>query len=112
LQLGSLPPLSSLALETARQQWQDGHRRFAEESREPARRLRLLGQLEVVTAELRKRLGTTFTLSELVDVYARVEDWAREALAEHAAPGWPRDLTLVADEAFHLYARGATDYRP
>jgi hypothetical protein len=65
-----------------------------------------------VTAELRKRLGTTFTLTELVDVYADVEDWAREALAEHGAPGWPRDVTLVADEAFHLYARGATDYRP
>lgn len=65
-----------------------------------------------MTAELRKRLGTTFTLSELVDTYAGVEDWARAALAEVGAPGWPRDLTLVADEAFHLYARGATDYRP
>jgi hypothetical protein len=65
-----------------------------------------------VTAELRKRLGTTFTLSELVDVYASVEDWARDTLAEQGAPGWPRDVTLVADEAFHLYARGAIDYRP
>jgi hypothetical protein len=65
-----------------------------------------------VTAELRKRLGTTFTLAELVEVYAGVEDWARATLAERGAPGWPRDLTLVADEAFHLYARGATDYRP
>lgn len=65
-----------------------------------------------MTAELRKRLGTTFTLAELVEVYAGVEDWARATLAERGAPGWPRDLTLVADEAFPLYARGATDYRP
>ncbi len=65
-----------------------------------------------MTAELRKRLGTTFTLSELVDVYAGVETWAGATLAEGGASGWPRDVTLVADEAFHLYARGATDYRP
>ena len=65
-----------------------------------------------MTAELRKRLGTTFTLSELVETYAGVEDWARATLAEAGGPDWPRDLTLVADEAFHLYARGATDYRP
>ena len=72
----------------------------------------MLAHLEAVTAELRKRLGTTFTLAELVEVYAGVEDWARATLAERGAPGWPRDVTLVADEAFHLYARGATDYRP
>lgn len=65
-----------------------------------------------MTAELRKRLGTTFTLAELVELYAGVEDWARATLAERGSPGWPRDVTLVADEAFHLYARGATDYRP
>mgnify|MGYP006199463559 CR=1 FL=1 len=29
-----------------------------------------------------------------------------------AFPGWPRALTTVQDAAFHLYARGATDYRP
>jgi hypothetical protein len=72
----------------------------------------LLAHLETVNDELRKRIGTTFTLSELADAYAGVEDWARARLAETGAPGWPRDVTLVADEAFHLYARGATDYRP
>jgi hypothetical protein len=104
--------VSSFAVEAARQEWREGHRRFQEEARDPRRRLRLLDQLEKVTGELRKRLGTTFTLSELVDAYAGVEDWARETLDESEAPGRPRDLTLVSDEAFHLYARGATDYRP
>ena len=68
--------------------------------------------LEQVTGELRKRIGTTFTLEELVDAYAGIEDWARETFEEMGAPGWPRYVTLVSDEAFHLYARGATDYRP
>lgn len=104
--------MSSAAVETARQEWEEGHRRFREEARDPRRGRWLLAYLEQITAELRKRIGTTFTLAELTDAYAGVEDWAREALAESGAPGWPRDVTLVADEAFHLYARGATDYKP
>jgi len=104
--------LSSYVVETARHQWEQGHRRFEEEARDPARRLRLLQHLETVNDELRKRLGSTFTLAELAETYAGAEDWAREALAEAGAPGWPRDLALVADEAFHVYARGAVDYRP
>jgi hypothetical protein len=104
--------VSAYAVETARQEWEEGHRRFQEEAQDPRRRLRLLDQLERVTAELRRRLGTTFTLSELVETYPGVEDWAREALEDVGGAGWARDVTLVSDEAFHLYARGATDYRP
>jgi hypothetical protein len=104
--------LSAYAVETARQEWEEGHRRFQEEASDPRRRLRLLDQLETVTGELRRRLGTTFTLSELVATYPGIEDWAREAVEDYGGPGWARDVTLVADEAFHLYARGATDYRP
>jgi hypothetical protein len=105
--------VGAFAVETARQEWEEGHRRFQKEAAEdPRRRLRLLDQLEKVTAELRRRLGTTFTLSELVATYPGVEDWAREALEDVGGPGWVRDVTLVSDEAFHLYARGATDYRP
>ena len=104
--------MSTYAVERARQEWREGHRRFEEEARDPRRRVRLLGYLEQVTGELRRRLGTTFTLAELADAYQGVEDWARAELAETGGPGWPRDVTLVSDEAFHLYARGATDYRP
>jgi hypothetical protein len=104
--------VTSYAVETARQEWEEGHRRFQEEARDPRRRLHLLDLLERVTAELRKRLGTTFTMSELVETYPGVEEWARESLEDLALPGWPRDVTLVSDEAFHLYARGAVDYRP
>lgn len=102
----------SYAVETARHEWQDGHRRFQEELRDARRRRWLLSHLEKVTGELRKRLGTTFTLAELVAASAGVEDWARDTLEDSGAPGWPSDVTLVVDEASHLYARGALDYRP
>lgn len=104
--------MSTFAVETARQEWQQGHRRFQEEVRDARRRAWLLIHLEKVTGELRKRLGTTFTLAELVDAYPGVEDWARDTLEDSGAPGWAGDVTLVSDEAFHLYARGATDYKP
>ena len=109
--------MSSSAVETARQEWVEGHRRFQEEIKDPRRRPWLLSHLEQITAEVRKRIGTTFTLTELAETYAGVEDWAREAMAESGVEAvrpsaLAGDVTLVADEAFHLYARGATDYRP
>ena len=66
-----------------------------------------------MTAELRARIGQTFTLEELVAAYADVERWGRDAVEERAPyDGWPRDLALVEDAAFHLYARGALDFKP
>ncbi|HLB17747.1 MAG TPA: hypothetical protein VK613_01310, partial [Gaiellaceae bacterium] len=62
---------------------------------------------------LRRRIGQTFTLEELVAIYDRAESWVRDVVSEHAATqGWPRTLALVEDTAFHLYQRGAVDYKP
>jgi hypothetical protein len=100
-------------LELARQQWEDGSRRI-EELRADAHRYRtLLEQVDLVLGELRKRVGQTFTMSELADAYAGADDWARDAvdLADPDAPP-PPDIPAVAGAAFHQYARGATDYRP
>src|SRR5207253_10660972 len=100
-------------LEVVRREWEDGYRRFEVASRDPVVALRLRRQLEVVTDELRRRIGQTFTLDELAQVYERADAWARDVVSEHAAtPGWPRTLTLVQDTAFHLYQRGAVDYEP
>jgi hypothetical protein len=102
-----------LALETVRQEWEEGSRRFDELARDPVARPRLLHQLEVVTAELRKRVGQTFTLGDLASAYAGADSWVREAVEARApTPGWPRALALVQDTAFHLYQRGAVDYTP
>ena len=105
--------MTTVDVASARRDWADGWRRLQEESREPAAADRLRQQLEVVTDELRRRVGGTFTLAELARGYADADRWARAAVADEApAPGWPRLLAVVQDAAFHLYARGAVDYEP
>ncbi|HEU0303971.1 MAG TPA: hypothetical protein VFR32_05260 [Gaiellaceae bacterium] len=70
-------------------------------------------QVAVVTAELRRRIGDSFTLNELAAAYDGSERWVMAALSERCArPGWVRTAATAADAAFHLYARGARDYRP
>ena len=102
--------MSAVEVQLARRQWEEGHQRLDEEARADPR---LLEALEVVVDELRRRVGQTFTLDELAAAYDRAEDWVRAAMADFAAfPGWPRTLTTVQDAAFHVYSRGATDYRP
>lgn len=101
------------SVEAARQQWEDGNRRLESQSSDPDAYLRLVEQLEVAIEELRKRMGETFTLAELADAYGASDHWLREAVEERVgAPGWQRQLSVVQDAAFHLYARGATDFRP
>jgi hypothetical protein len=99
--------------EALRRDWEEGYRRFEAAGREPVAGERLRAQLDVVADELRKRIGQTFTLDDLAAAYARADDWVRDAVSERAAtPGWPRNLALVQDAAFHLYQRGAVDYGP
>jgi len=100
-------------LESARREWEEGHRRLLEQARNEGTGDRLLDQVDVVAAELRRRVGGVFTLRELAEAYARSDEWTRAVVSEQApAPGWPRTLSLVEAAAFHLYARGAQDYQP
>ncbi|HET7146802.1 MAG TPA: hypothetical protein VFI10_06325 [Gaiellaceae bacterium] len=97
--------------ELLRQEWEDGERRLEAERGDRARYERLLAQIEVVTDELRRRVGQTYTLAELAAAYRDAERWARDAVEARApSPGWPRDLALVLAAAFHGYQRGASDY--
>jgi hypothetical protein len=100
-------------IEVTRQEWEEGTRRL-EAGREDGRRYRqLLGLLELVLDELRKQMGQTYTLGELVATYRESDRWAREVLEERAeTPDWPRDLTDVVAAAFDAYQRGAVDYEP
>jgi hypothetical protein len=105
--------VSSIAVDLARREWEDGYRRLEAEARDPQRYRRLLAQVEAVTEVLTRRVGQTFTLAELADAYRGAESWTRDAVAERApAPGWPATLSIVEDAAFHLYQRGAVDYAP
>jgi hypothetical protein len=103
----------AVGLETARDEWSGGARQVEAAKEDPVRYQRLLAQVEVVTAELRRRVGQTFSLGELCRAYDDADRWARHVVEERApTPGWPRDLAVVAAAAFHAYQRGATDYVP
>ena len=102
----------AVALEHARQEWEQGYRRLQATSSDARLHRRLLEQVEVVTVELRRRVGQTFTLAELAEAYATADDWSREALTRESGPGDLANAAMVEDAAFHLYARGAVDYAP
>ena len=101
----------SAALEVARQQWEEGHRRVQEAS-DARRRHLLLAAAEAVTEEIRRRLGQSFTLEELAQLYGDVEGWALEAVEDEAVTGAGTELATAVDEAFHAYSRGARDFVP
>jgi hypothetical protein len=102
-----------LALESTRLEWEQGHRRLEAAAEDRPRYERLLAELEIVLEQLRRRVGQRFTLAELADAYPAADRWVQEALAEHEPPpGWPARASTVQDAAFHLYSRGAADYRP
>jgi hypothetical protein len=100
-------------VQIARHEWEEGTRRLEAAHDDPRRYRQLLQLLELVREELRKQIGQTYTLAELVAAYGESERWAREVLSERApSPGWPPDLTTVLAAAFDAYQRGAMDYEP
>jgi hypothetical protein len=103
----------STLVEIARQEWAEGHRRLEAERANPARYRILRGQVDVVLDGLSRRIGSAFTIEELAAEYRHAESWVRAAVAELPPEAqWPPGLTVAADAAFHLYARGAQDYEP
>ena len=103
--------MESLAL--VRHEWVDGHRLLEAQRNDPRRYAQLVTQVELLTDELRRRVGGTYSLAELAAAYRDADTWARQAVADHApSPGWPRDVSLVEDAAFHVYSRGAVDFEP
>jgi hypothetical protein len=99
-------------VELARQQWEDGYRRYSELARGPRGR-ELQDQVDALVAQLRRRVGATFTLAQLAETYESAESWSYETLAERAeGAGWTASATAALDAAYHLYARGARDYAP
>ena len=100
-------------LDLVRDDWEAGHRRLELESRDERTAARLAVQVEIISAELRRRVGSTFTLEMLAVAYADADVWVRQAVEEQApVPGWARTIAMVEDATFHIYARGAVDYTP
>jgi hypothetical protein len=92
-------------------QWEEGYRRL-QAARSDPRSYRAVGQLVMaVEDELRKRLGSSFSIEELAATYREDLDWDLE-LAVRRAPAdsasW--DSSTVVDAAFYLYMREASDF--
>jgi len=105
--------MAQATLEATRHEWEAANRRFEAAARDRQLDDRFHADLDVVLAELRKRVGQTFTLDELAAAYGGADRWVQEAVAEsEPAPGWPGRLTVVQGAAFHRYSRGAVNYRP
>ena len=99
-------------VESAKMEWDRAYRDLVEAARDTAASEPIRAQLETISAELRRRVGGTYTMRELADEYVVADAWARDVLSEQNVPGWPRLLALLEGAAFHLYARGAVDYAP
>ena len=59
--------------------------------------------------ELRRRIGSTFGAAELAELYAAGTDWCLQ-VASDVAPAMTGEAQTLADAAFWLYLRGATDF--
>jgi hypothetical protein len=93
------------AFDSARQQWEEGERRLVSLPRvERAGHERAVA---VVIDELRRRLGSRFTVEELADLYGSGVDWASDLAWRRGAP---TDAATAVDAAFARYAREAANY--
>jgi hypothetical protein len=95
--------------ETAVFDWRAGDRRVHDAA--PDERLALERVIDALVAELRRRIGITFTADELADHYDSGTDWTLD-VAQRVAPDapWAWDASVVTDAAFHRFLREATDY--
>lgn len=95
----------SYPVENALFQWEEGERRLREAP--DIERADLERAMEIVMDELTRRLGSSFSLEELGDLYASDVDWASDLARRYMAG---TDSAWVVDAAFGRYAREATNF--
>jgi hypothetical protein len=95
-------------LENALFQWEEG-RRALQAIDDPRRRRQADRVVEAIRDELRRRIGPTFSAEELAELYGKGTDWAQQ-VAIDVAQAVEDDSQTLADAAFWLYLRGATDF--
>jgi hypothetical protein len=99
----------SYPLENAIFQWEEGYRRLEELRDDPRAYRRASRAVDAIRDELRRRIGPTFRAAELATLYSQGTDWCAEIVfGETPAAGL--DPGSLADAAFWLYLRGASDF--
>jgi hypothetical protein len=99
----------SYSLENALFQWEEGWRVLQGLDAAPGERRRADRVIAAVSDGLRQRIGPTFMAAELAELYSRGTEWCLQ-VAMDAAPGLETDPQSLADAAFWLYLRGASDF--
>jgi hypothetical protein len=94
-------------VENAIFQWEDGWRALQALEADPRERRRAHAAVDAIRDGLRLRIGATFSVAQLADLYAEGTDWAL-AVALDLAPSF--DARHLTDAAFWLHRRGAADF--
>jgi hypothetical protein len=100
----------SYPVENAIYQWEDGYARLQTLSADPRLYRNVLRGIDAVRDELRRRVGATFTVEDLAELYGRGTDWCLEIANGVADQATDWDPQVIADAAFHLHLRGAKDW--
>lgn len=95
-------------LENALFQWEEGFRTL-QAIEEPRERRRADRVVAAIDDELRRRIGPTFSAAELAELYGRGTDWCLQVAGDVGLPA-STDARSLADAAFWLYLRRATDF--
>jgi hypothetical protein len=96
----------------ARHQWEEGRRAVERARADSGAYARLNRRIDVVTAELTRRIGQNFTLAELASVYDSADRWVLESIDDALPDESPGPVSTAADAAFDQYSRRASDYSP
>lgn len=104
--------MAGTEIELARHQWDEGRRALRREALDPSSGRLLERELAVLSAELARRLGQVFTLADLVGLYRDSDRWALALLLEELGESVALHAATVADAAFELHSRRASDYTP
>jgi len=93
------------SVENALYQWREGDRRIS--AAPETAQADLETAAEAVVEALRRRLGSSFVVDELTDLYGDDTDWALEIARRNRAG---TDAASVVDAAFYRYVREASDF--
>jgi hypothetical protein len=99
----------SFAVENAIFQWEEGFRALQAARSGSAADRTFRSAVLGVQDELRKRLGSSFTIAELATLYRQGTDWAHDVTLAGGGDQPPSSAAAV-DAAFYLYMREASDF--
>lgn len=99
----------SYAVENAVFQWEEGFRTLQAARSDSATDRALAKAVLAVQDELRKRLGSSFSIAELAALYSEGADWALDVTLASSTEE-PPPTSAAIDAAFYLYMREASDF--